>query len=325
VRDNSNIDRDRSHRVDREIAKIADRQQINITRAQLISVGVDDDGIRYRRRKGNLYLIHRAVYSVGRPARLGPERASAAVLACGGGAALADEAAAASWGFRKWPYPPYTVFDERERRHKGINTRRVKLHPKDIRRHEGIRVTSPARTALDLAAHLPDKQLKRAIDEARMSPTARLTLNQLRDVVARYPHHPGAKRVRWFLGITQEEPNRSGYEDEFDEFCEERGFPRPRRLDHALGRVRRRRQQRTGGDAARARHPNPADQAPALRGEPGSRGEKAAQDPRAAPARERARGLGAGTQPVSRPDCPAAARARGRSPPRSERESSPRG
>jgi very-short-patch-repair endonuclease len=227
VRDNSNIDRDRSHRVDREIAKIADRQQINITRAQLISVGVDDDGIRYRRRKGNLYLIHRAVYSVGRPARLGPERASAAVLACGGGAALADEAAAASWGFRKWPYPPYTVFDERERRHKGINTRRVKLHPKDIRRHEGIRVTSPARTALDLAAHLPDKQLKRAIDEARMSPTARLTLNQLRGVVARYPHHPGAKRVRWFLGITQEEPNRSGYEDEFDEFCEERGFPRP--------------------------------------------------------------------------------------------------
>lgn len=224
---NSHIDRVSRKGVDRAIARIADRQQINITRAQLVAVGVDDDGIRRRVKKGNLYLIHRAVYSVGRPARLGPEQASAAVLACGDGAALADEPAAAAWGFRKWPYPPYTVFTPNERHQKGITTRIVKLHPKDIRRHLGMRITSPARTVLDLAAHLPDKQLKRAIDEARMSPTARLTLSQLRDVVARYPRHPGAKKIRWFLGITQEEPNRSGFEDEFDEKRVERGFPRP--------------------------------------------------------------------------------------------------
>jgi len=83
-------------RVDRAMARIADRQQNNVRRSQLLAVGVDDDGIRYRVQKGNLYLIHRAVYSVGRPARLGPERASAAVLACGEDAALGDEAAGAA-------------------------------------------------------------------------------------------------------------------------------------------------------------------------------------------------------------------------------------
>jgi hypothetical protein len=213
--------------VDHEIGKIADRQQINITRAQLIELGLYDEAIRRRVKKGSLYLVHRAVYSVGRPARLGPERASAAVLSCGDGAALADEAGAALWGFRNWPYPPYVVFVPKERRQKGIVTRSVKLHPKDIRRHQGIRVVSPARIILDFAARLPDNQLKRAIDEARLSRTIRLTLGQLEDVIDRYPQHPGAQRLAWIIGRAQQEPDRSGYETGFDDFCEERGFPRP--------------------------------------------------------------------------------------------------
>jgi hypothetical protein len=119
------------------------------------------------------------------------------------------------------------VFVPRRRRHKGITTRQLKLHYKDVRRHLGMRVTSPARTALDLAARLPDKPFKRAIDELRLSRTARLTLNQLRDVADRYPRHRGTKRLRWFIGQAQDEPDRSGYETEFDDFCEQRGLPRP--------------------------------------------------------------------------------------------------
>jgi len=119
------------------------------------------------------------------------------------------------------------VFTPKNRNQRGINTRRVKLHPRDVRWHLGMRVTSPARTALDLAAHLPDRQLKRAIDQMRLSRTARLTLDQLRDVVVRYPRHPGANNIKRFLGITQEEPNRSGFEHEFDERRERRGLPRP--------------------------------------------------------------------------------------------------
>jgi very-short-patch-repair endonuclease len=211
--------------VDHRMARIADRQQINITRAQLIKLGLTDDGIRYRRDKGNLYLVHHGVYSVGRPPRTGPEKACAAVLACGDRAVLADEAAAAAWGFRKWPHPPYMVFVDTGRQPKGINARRIKLDRKDIRRHLGMRITSPARAALDLAARLPDQQLKRAIDEARLSRTARLTLDQLRDVADRYPRHPGAKKLKAFIAAAPKEPNRSGFEDEFHDYAVEFDFP----------------------------------------------------------------------------------------------------
>jgi hypothetical protein len=190
-------------------------------------VGLSDDGIRYRLKKGNLYLVHRAVYSVGRPPRTGPEKACAAVLACGDGAALADEAAAAAWGFRKWPHPPYTVFTPRNRRQADIKTKRVKLHPKDVRRHLGMRITSPARTALDLAARLADPQLKRAVNEARLNRDVRLTLDQLADVIARYQRHPGAKRLAWFVEKGPKQPTRSGYEDLFPEFCEHYGLSQP--------------------------------------------------------------------------------------------------
>jgi very-short-patch-repair endonuclease len=147
------------------------------------------------------------------------------VLACGGEAVLAGEAAAAAWGFRKWPYPPYTVFVDTGRDPNGIDTRRVKLDPKDIRRQIGIRVTSPARTALDLAVQLPDQQFKRAVDQARLSRTARLTLGQLQDVVDRYPRHRGANRLREFVRTAPREPHRSGFEREFGGYAVEFEFP----------------------------------------------------------------------------------------------------
>jgi hypothetical protein len=211
--------------IDHRISRIANRQQINITRAQLIALGLSDNGIRYRRRKGNLYLVHRAVYSVGRPPRTGPEKACAAVLACGDQAALAGEAAAAAWGFRKWPHPPYEVAAPTDRKHPGIKSHVVKLHPKDVRKHLGMRITSPARTALDLAARLPDHQLKRAVNDARLDPDIRLTLAQLADVIERYPRHPGVKRLKWFVEKGPRNPTRSGYEDEFPEFCDKYDIP----------------------------------------------------------------------------------------------------
>jgi very-short-patch-repair endonuclease len=214
-----------SEPIERRIARIADRQQINVTRAQLIEAGLSDRGIRHRVKQGSLYLVYRAVYSVGRPARLGPERACAAVLACGENAVLAGGAAAGAWAFRTWPYPPYEVFVEHDRRPKGIKARRVKLDRRDIRRHLGIRMTSPARTVLDVAPRLSDSQLKRAIDEARLSRTARLTLAQLEDVADRYPRHRGAKRLKEFIRTAPKEPNRSEFEREFGDYAAAFEFP----------------------------------------------------------------------------------------------------
>jgi hypothetical protein len=90
-----------------------------------------------------------------------------------------------------------------------------------------MRVTSPARALLDLAARLPDNELKRAVNDARLDRDIRLTLAQLADVIARYPRHPGAKRLRWFVEKGPKNPSRSRFEDEFAEFCEQYGLPQP--------------------------------------------------------------------------------------------------
>ena len=54
------------------------------------------------------------------------------------------------------------------RRRRGIRTHRAGLTREDIRYHAGLRVTSPARTLLDMAPRLTDKQLKRAFNVLRL-------------------------------------------------------------------------------------------------------------------------------------------------------------
>jgi hypothetical protein len=214
-----------THALDARISKVALKQQGNIKLTELRSIGLTYRQVEYRVGIGRLYPIHRGVFGVGRPPKTGPEQACAAVLACGDQAALAGEAAAAAWGFRKWLHPPYDVIAPTQHKHPGINTHRSKLHPKDVRKHLGMRITSPARTLLDLAARLPDDQLKRAVNDARLA--KRVTLDQLAQVIERYPRHPGAKRLKWFVEKGPKNPSRSGFEDEFAEFCEQYGLPKP--------------------------------------------------------------------------------------------------
>ena len=71
--------------VDVAIAAIAAKQNGNITRRQLLALGLDDSAIAWRVKMGRLYRVFRGVYSVGRPPVTPHEWASAAVLACGAG------------------------------------------------------------------------------------------------------------------------------------------------------------------------------------------------------------------------------------------------
>ena len=49
----------------------------------------------------------------------------------------------------------------------GIRVHRVsELDPRDIRRYQGIPITSPARALLEITPDLTDRQLERALDEA---------------------------------------------------------------------------------------------------------------------------------------------------------------
>jgi hypothetical protein len=217
--------------IDRAIAQIAGRQNGNVTRRQLLEVGLDDDGIRWRLLRGRLFRVHRGVYSVGRPPTTDLEKASAAVLACGDRAALGFGSALTLYGFWKRWDQPFEVVVAGDRRPTGVRTHRMTgLLRRDIAIEQGIAVTSPAATLLHCAPRLRPRSLTRAVNDWRRAEL--VTLGELADVVNRFPLHPGAPLLRPHADATQN-PTRSAFEDDLIPFCKRFGLPEPR-LNHRL-------------------------------------------------------------------------------------------
>jgi len=153
------------------------------------------------------------VYAVGHAQIAAVARAAAAVLACGPGAVLSHSPAAALWRVReRWEFPLEATVAV-DRRRAGIRTHRcTTLARRDVRRQLGIRVTSPARTLLEIAPRLTTTALARAVNDARL--TRHLRLAQLDELLSRMPRHPGTRALRAVLEVRQA-PTRSAFEDAF--------------------------------------------------------------------------------------------------------------
>ncbi len=132
---------------------------------QLIEAGVSRNEVRQRVAIGWLVPIHRGVYLVG------PLRSP-----------LTE--------------PMHVTVVGRDARGPAeITVHRVDdLDPTDATTRDGIPVTSPARTLLDLATQISAKHLARATDEARVH---RLVTDlSLNEQFQRYPHHRGTAALR---------------------------------------------------------------------------------------------------------------------------------
>ncbi len=212
--------------VDAAIAGVAVKQNGNITRRQLLDLGVDEDAIRYRVKVGRLFRVHRGVYAVGRRATTPQERAGAAVLACGTSASLSHSSGMTLWGFwRHWDTPLEVTIVGNRRAQQGIRVHRsTTLRWRDVTTQLGIRVTTPARTLLDIAPRLTDKSLKRTVNNALGS--LWLTEEQLAETLARYANARGARRIAKLIGLPGTR-TRSGLEDDFPAFCAAHGLPAP--------------------------------------------------------------------------------------------------
>jgi very-short-patch-repair endonuclease len=212
--------------LDAAIAAVAARQYGYVRREQLLGIGLGPAAIAYRQRVGRLHRVYAGVYAVGAVPTLPIPRAAAAVLACGAGAALSHFSALCLWGWHKPWDVPYHVTVRSNHTRPGIRVHRsTALAREDVRRHLGIRVTSPARTVLDVAPRLSGPALRRVVREARLSRYMRQS--ELADVVARFPRHPGAVRLKPFIEAPSA-PTRSEFEDAFLVFCHDHGLPRPR-------------------------------------------------------------------------------------------------
>lgn len=210
---------------DQALARVAARQHGYVTRQQLLELGMGAGAIQHRVGAGRLVRAHFGVYAVGHLPTAPIARAGGAVLACGPGAALSHGSAGALWGLVKHWELPFEVTARSDRRRRGIDVHRsTGLRRQDVTVQLGIRVTSPARTVLDLAPRLSDKALIRAVNDLRVA--GFLHLSALSELLDRCPRHPGMKRLRSFIEQPIG-PTRSRFEDEFVAFAERFGLPRP--------------------------------------------------------------------------------------------------
>ena len=156
---------------DRGIAGLVGRQRALVTRRQLLALGIESSMITRALRRGRLHRVHQGIYSLVPLPALPPLALElAAVLACGDAALLSHHSAAAVWGFGRsfnGDVDVTVVGGDCGRTRNGIRVHRVsELDPRDVRRYQGIPITSPARALLEIAPDLTDRQLERALDEA---------------------------------------------------------------------------------------------------------------------------------------------------------------
>jgi very-short-patch-repair endonuclease len=146
----------------------------------------------------------------------------AAVLAAGPDAVLCHHSAAALWGIRPTSRTRIDVSLPRTLHTTAyLSPHYAVLGPAETTTRDGIPVTTPARTLLDLAATLRFRQLERAIHEAERlrltGPTA------LANLIGR---QRGATNLKSLL-LNARSPTRSEFEAEFLTFVDTFDLPKP--------------------------------------------------------------------------------------------------
>jgi very-short-patch-repair endonuclease len=217
--------------VDWEIARLAERQHGVVALPQLVRLGLSQRAVSHRTAAGRLHRIHRGVYAVGHPVLPRYGRWMAAVLAAGPGAALSHASAAALWEIRPTAATRIDVsvpLAGGRAKRPGLRIHRATaLRSDETRRHHGIRVTTPARTLVDLASSLPRRALERALDQAEILEL--FDLRQLDNVIDAHPGQRGAGALAAALGDHHAGTTvtRSALEEAFLALCAAHALERP--------------------------------------------------------------------------------------------------
>jgi very-short-patch-repair endonuclease len=193
---------------------------------ELAASGLSRDQIATRVEMGWLHPIYRGVYAVGHPAVPPEGRWLAAAKAVGADAALSHFAATCHWEFIKWDgrFPEVTVPRRGVRGCPGIRVHYSSvLERRDVTRHKGIPVTTPARTLVDLAAIASDKLLRTAMRRALAM--HRTSIRQLVATRRRLGGRRGS--ARFDRALKDAVPTRSDLEDVLYDLIVDAGFVRP--------------------------------------------------------------------------------------------------
>lgn len=190
----------REHNRSRRAWELAGRQHGVVARRQLLELGFNAREIEHRVGRGRLHLVMRGVYAVGWPSLTREQHWTAAALACGEGAVLSHQSAAALWkiGTEKPGVIDISVSRLCKVRRRGLRVRsRPTLAPRDVVRRDGIPVTSIARTLVDIASELSPLRVERAVNEADKRDL--IDPETLRRALDGYTGEPGVRPLRDLL------------------------------------------------------------------------------------------------------------------------------
>jgi very-short-patch-repair endonuclease/predicted transcriptional regulator of viral defense system len=185
---------------DQRIAAVAALQRGRIARRQLVAIGISSSSVAWRLSRGRLFRSLRGVFVVGHnaPVELGAQ--TEALLSVRDGAALSHWSAAALLGL--WVPAPrevevvVDVWDGTT--NPGVHVHRSRiLERRDVWIRNGLPVTSPARTLLDIAPTATARQLEIAFDRALAERILRPA--HVKDVLERAGGHRGRARLAALL------------------------------------------------------------------------------------------------------------------------------
>jgi very-short-patch-repair endonuclease len=207
-------------------------QRGRVTREQLLSAGVERTAIWRRLRSGRLMRVHEGVYALPHTADIPLAAETGALLACGEGAVLSHHSAATMWGLRPGQARPIHVTIPAHRGFPappGVKLHRSRILTRaEIRIVDGLPVTSPARTLLDVSATLPDRDVERLLHEALFARRI-VTLGEIRALLKRAGGHPGRRRLARVAGMNvRDAGTESGLQERLFRLIREAGLPEPR-------------------------------------------------------------------------------------------------
>jgi very-short-patch-repair endonuclease len=186
---------------EKRIADLAVRQHGVVTRAQLLGLGISPAAIGRRLRSGQLRALHSGVYVVG-PIQSARAHELAAVLAGGPEAWLSHTSALHVWKLLPIdaPRPAHvSVPANRCRSRPGVVFHRVApLADDEWTVLDGIPITTPARTLVDVAGLLGSRELELALATAERE--GMVGGEELARLPERYRGRPGITMFRALIG-----------------------------------------------------------------------------------------------------------------------------
>ncbi|HEX9887169.1 MAG TPA: hypothetical protein VGA70_11810, partial [Longimicrobiales bacterium] len=216
------------------ISVLASRQHGVVLRGQLLDAGLTSHMVDSRVRRRHLRPVQRGVYLLG--ALVGPlepawAREMAAVLACGPGAVVSHESAASLWELLRPASQRRAVHVtipgvDRGRR-PGIHPHRVAvIPPEDATVVDGVPVTTPVRTIIDLACRVRLRTLEQVVGQAERGGLVKL--EDLAAALERGPRTRGSPLLRRLISQGRGPVfTRSMAEERFLALTRKGGLPAP--------------------------------------------------------------------------------------------------